>query len=198
LLALTSFSALWKEWQMHKSVKAVQEYNPPSTTGEKIRDKLSAAKVFVHQNQYNESFCFLVDMSLPSGRNRFFVYALKGDSILAEGLVAHGNCDNDFQEKAMFSNRINSGCSSMGKYKIGIKYSGRFGIAYKLYGLDSSNTNVFQRNIVLHSYSCVPEKETGPEPICNSLGCPMVSPGFMDQLRFLLDHSKKPVLLWLF
>jgi hypothetical protein len=52
-----------------------------------------------------------------------------------------------------------------------------------LYGLDSTNNQVFRRNIVLHSFSYVPEAETDPYPICNSLGCPMVSPGFLQQTK---------------
>jgi hypothetical protein len=51
------------------------------------------AESFVAANGYNTNFCFLLDMSLPSGQNRFFVYDLKGDSILSAGIVAHGSCN---------------------------------------------------------------------------------------------------------
>jgi hypothetical protein len=66
---------------------------------------------------------------------------------------------------------------------IGAPYTGRFGRAYKLHGLGSSNSQAFRRNIVLHSYFYVPEAETDPYPICNSLVCPMVSPGFLQQTK---------------
>jgi hypothetical protein len=137
-------------------------------------------------------------MQIASGKNRFFVYDIKNDSVLLAGLVAHGSCDNGFQMTPEFSDKPNSGCSSFGKYRIGKSYFGKFGLAYKLYGLDSSNKHAFERNIVLHSYECVPEQETYPVPVCNSRGCPMISPGFLNQLKSVIDQAKKPILLWIF
>ena len=137
-------------------------------------------------------------MSISSGQNRFFVYDGKKNSVLLEGLVTHGSCDSGFQLNPTFSNKKESGYSSLGKYKVGISYKGRFGLAYKLHGLDSSNSNAFARSIVLHSYDCVPESETAPELICNSRGCPMLSPTFLKQIKPLIDNSTLPMLLWIF
>ena len=39
------------------------------------------------QNDMSTEYCFLVDMSLPSGRNRFFIYDLKKNTIINSGLV---------------------------------------------------------------------------------------------------------------
>lgn len=163
-----------------------------------LQAKASLLKRFVLAGGFNTSVCFLIDMNIASGKNRFFVYDLGKDSVVLAGLVAHGSCDAGFQTDARFSNTINSGCSSLGKYKIGNHYQGTFGLAYKLYGLDSSNSHAFERNIVLHSYDYVPEQETDPIPICNSRGCPMVSPGFLNQLALIIDRSKKPIVMWIF
>jgi len=165
---------------------------------DRLKLKALFLKEFTTSHNYNHEVCFLVDMSMASGKSRFFVYDLTKDSVLLQGLVAHGSCDAGFQTDPAFSNKINSGCSSLGKYKIGNPYTGRFGLAYKLYGLDSSNKNAFERNIVLHSYSCVPEQETDPIPVCNSRGCPMTAPGFLRKLKPIIDQSNKPVLLWIF
>ena len=137
-------------------------------------------------------------MKIASGRKRFFVYDLQKDSILFSGLVAHGSCDNGFQMEANFSNKVNSGCSCLGKFSIGNSYNGRFGIAYKLYGLDSSNSNAYERSIVLHSYECVPEQEIYPFPVCNSRGCPMVSSEFLQKLKPYIENPDKPILLDIF
>jgi hypothetical protein len=153
---------------------------------------------FNSTNVYNETICFFVDMSLPSGRNRFFVYDLGKDSVVNSGLVAHGSCNTTFLAEAKFNNTEGCGCSAIGKYKVGYSYDGRFGLAYKLYGLDKSNNNAFKRFIVLHAYDCVPNVETFPEPICNSLGCPMVSYKFLNDLQKYIKASKKPILLWVF
>ena len=136
------------------------------------------AKEFIASNNFSNHYAFLVDMRLPSGKRRFFVYDLRADSIMAAGLVAHGSCNTRNLEIPQFSNDTGCGCSSIGKYKIGYSYDGQFGKAFKLHGLEPSNSNAFTRNVVLHSYEAVPDEETAPLPICNSLGCPMVSPFF--------------------
>jgi hypothetical protein len=164
----------------------------------KFKQKSTEVLPFIRKNHFNSQLCFFVDMSISSGKKRFFVYDLSGDSVLKQGLVAHGSCDAGFQVSPTFSNKVNSGCSATGKYKIGGSYFGTFGLAYKLHGLDSSNSNAYNRNIVLHSYSCVPDEETGSTPLCNSRGCPMVSPGFLDQLKPIINSSGKPILLWIF
>ncbi|HLK29554.1 MAG TPA: murein L,D-transpeptidase catalytic domain family protein [Puia sp.] len=164
----------------------------------KINEKASLLKKFASEKNYNQKFIFLVDMSIPSGKNRFFVYDILKDSIIKSALVAHGSGDNRFSLHPTFSNQFESGCSSLGRYKIGNKYNGRFGPAYKLYGLDSSNSNAFRRNVVLHSYDCVPSQETYPYPICNSRGCAMVSPEFMKELQKIIDANEQPILLWMF
>ena len=172
--------------------------NAPDPERQRLRAKAGEQRVFLARHGFNPSICFLVDMRLPSGKNRFFVYDLLRDSILLAGLVAHGSGGRDFSVRPVFSNIDGSGCSSLGRYKLGYKYKGQFGPAYKLYGLDTSNSRAFARNVVLHSFEGVPEGESYPRPICNSLGCPMVSPGFLRRLQPLIEGSAKPVCLWVF
>jgi L,D-transpeptidase catalytic domain len=164
----------------------------------RLKARASPLKKYCAAHHYNSKICFLVDMKIASGKKRFFVYDLQTDSILIAGLVAHGSCDNGFQIEPKFSNKENSGCSCLGKFKIGESYNGRFGMAYKLYGLDSSNANAFVRSIVLHSYNCVPDQETYPLPVCNSRGCAMVSPHFLEKLESYLNATDKSILLGIF
>jgi hypothetical protein len=164
---------------------------------EKLKLKAAIAAKFVRQKGLNESICFLIDMSLPSGQNRFFIYNLKSDSLQAHGLVAHGNCFEYWLEGRRYSNVVGSGCTSLGKYKIGNHYTGKFGYSYKLLGLDSSNNNAFERTVVLHAHSCIPETEVENE-ICQSNGCPTVAPMFLEQLKKIINTSIKPVLLWIY
>ena len=155
------------------------------------------AKQFCAQHKYNTRFFFLADMRVHSGKKRFFAVDMNADTILNSGLVAHGVCGVFFAATAGFSNEPELGCSSLGKYRIGYKYNGRFGIAYKLRGLDSTNSNAYKRYIVLHSYYEVPDNEIYPARVCNSLGCLMVSKNFFNSLSKLIDASDKPVLLWI-
>ena len=155
------------------------------------------AKNWCTAHHYNNRFFFLADLALPSGKNRFFVYDMNADCIICSSLVAHGCCNHSFLQTASFSNEIGCGCSSFGKYKIGGKYEGRYGTAYRLTGLDSSDSNALERNIVLHSYPSVSDSEVYPGAICNSYGCPMVSKHFLQVLETKIDSSSKPVLLWI-
>ena len=164
----------------------------------KLNDRALSIKRFVKNNGYNNSTCFMVDMSIESGRNRFIVYDLQKDSVLHTGLVTHGRCNEDWLSGRRYGNTVGCRCTSLGKYKIGNPYKGRFGLAYKLHGLDSTNNNAYKRYVVLHSHECVPNREVDPAPICQSDGCPTVSSPFLKKLAEIIDGSEKPVLLWIY
>ena len=155
-------------------------------------------KIYAQKNGYSTRYCFLLDMGVQSGLKRFFVYDLTRNMVVFSGLVAHGSCDQNFLKAARFSNTPGSGCTSIGIYKVGCAYYGQYGKSYKLYGLENSNSNASRRLVVLHSNRFVPDQESYPKPICNSSGCPMVSPTFLKQLSSIIDKSNKPVLLWLY
>ena len=160
---------------------------------EKLVTVSAKLKTFSMANGYNQRIAFLVDMSIPSGKQRFFVYNMQKDSVELSGLVTHGYGSS--KEGVEFSNVPGSYCSSPGKYKIGGSYQGRFGLAYKLYGLDNTNDKAFERFVVLHAHDCVPLEEVDPLNICESQGCPTVAPAFLQKLKIYIDASGKPILL---
>jgi hypothetical protein len=162
----------------------------------KLQEKAAGSKAFLKQKGFSTQYIFLIDMALHSGKARFFIYNLQTDAILISGLVSHGSCNTIFLAQPKFSNTPECGCSSLGRYKIGSAYEGRFGKAFKLIGLDSTNSNAYKRSVVLHGYDCVPDGEANPYPICNSLGCPMVSYRFLKAATNIIERSKKPILLW--
>ncbi len=150
------------------------------------------------ENNMSTEYCFLVDMSLPSGRNRFFIYDLKKNTIINSGLVSHGSCNETFLARPKFSNESKSGCSSLGKFKVGEFYTGKYGKSFRLYGLDNCNSNAYKRAVVIHGYDCVPDEEIYPRVLCNSLGCVMVSYKFFDKISGLIRKSEKPIVLWIY
>ncbi len=171
---------------------------PGSITTARLRQKSLLAKEFVKSHAYDNEICFLIDMRVPSGKNRFFVYNLNNDFVEAAGLVTHGSGSDNGSNELLFSNTPNSYCTSLGKYKIGKSYNGRFGLAYKLYGLDTSNSKAFDRFVVLHGHECVPDNEIAPQQICLSQGCPTVAPAFLTQLKTYIDKAAQPVLLLIY
>jgi len=161
----------------------------------KLQQKAASLKNYCKKNGFNERFAFLIDMSIHSGKQRFFVYNLQKDNIEKIGLVTHGSGSVTGTNQLYFSNIPNSNCTSLGRYKIGNDYQGRFGLAYKLHGLDASNNRAFERFVVLHGHSCVPSVEVYPIAICPSLGCPTVAPDFLLELKKYIEKSEQPILL---
>lgn len=165
---------------------------------DRLKEKASMAKDYISRNGFDTSCCFLIDMRLPSGKNRFFVYDLLKDSLEAEGLVTHGKGSESQSGELIFSNIPNSKCTSLGKYKIGKPYNGSFGLSYKLMGLERTNSRALDRSVVLHSYFGVPNTEVYPAPISLSEGCPAVSAAFFTRVKAYLDETEKPILLWIY
>jgi hypothetical protein len=192
-----SSSGFWKINKTFITDNKTKQYEVAANSKEKMQVKAAGAITFIQQKNYNESICFLVDMSLPSGQNRFFVYDLKKDSLQNAGLVTHGRCNEYWLEGRKYGNTVGCGCTSLGKYKVGNPYIGKFGLAFKLYGSDKTNDKAFDRFVVLHAHSCVPEAEV-KDDICQSDGCPTVAPGFLQQLKSIINASKKPVLLLIY
>jgi hypothetical protein len=162
----------------------------------KLKSEIAEMRRFLGKSsKYNSDVAFFLDMRIESGKNRFFIYDLKHNKLINKGLVGHGSgSETGVPGKLQFSNEKNSNSSSLGKYAIGGSYSGKFGKAYKLYGLDKTNSNAFDRNVVLHKYTDVPFEEQ-IQPICNSLGCPMVNEKFFGVIEKTIDASKKKIIL---
>lgn len=162
------------------------------------------ALAFCQSKNFNQDYYFLIDLSIHSGKNRFFVYDFKANKVTDSKLVTHGSCDvletnADKWEKAKFSNTTDSHCSMKGKFSIGSRDYSKWGInvKYWLNGLENSNSNAVKRVVVLHSWSAVSDNEIYPKYSPLSWGCPAVSDEFMTQLDAKLKQSKKPVLLWI-
>ncbi len=162
------------------------------------------AENFCKTNNLNTDYYILIDLNIHSGRNRFYLYDFKTKKNQYEKLVTHGSCDvfedNETSwEKAKFSNKIDSHCSSIGKFSIGEKGYSKWGIniKYWLNGLEKTNNNAVKRVTVLHSWEAVADKEVYPEYAPLSWGCPAVSNEFMSILDIKLAASEKPVLLWI-
>ncbi len=169
---------------------------PNSLELERINYQIDGIKTMINNNpKYNSKIAFFVDMKIPSGKNRFFVYDLVNNKILDQGLVAHG-CGSETGVKGSlkFSNEPNSNCTSLGRYSIGKNYKGIFGKAYRLTGLDETNSKALERAIVLHHYSAVPYEEQD-HYISRSHGCPMVNEQFFKRIEKIIDTSKSNILL---
>ena len=82
LLIFTAGSAAWYISKLHHSS---EDHQPAAITpaNTAVKEKLAGiavrAKKYAGANHYNTGFCFFVDMSIASGKQRFFVYDLKNE-----------------------------------------------------------------------------------------------------------------------
>ncbi|MDR2955354.1 MAG: murein L,D-transpeptidase catalytic domain family protein [Prevotella sp.] len=168
----------------------------------RLKAKADTAKVFCKAKEFDLQHCILIDFSIHSGKNRFYVWDFENDTIKYQSLCCHGYGQESTQSKPVFSNVEGSYCSSLGKYKIGARSYSNWGINvhYKMHGLDKTNNNSFKRWIVLHSHTPVPSHEIHPQhlPLGWSQGCPVINDDIMRKVDALLKATKKPMLLWVY
>lgn len=168
----------------------------------RLKAKADSAMVYCRQKGLNTDYCILIDFSIHSGKNRFFVWDFAKDTIKYESLCCHGYGQKSTRRKPVFSNVEGSYCSSLGRYKIGVRSYSNYGINvhYKMHGLDKTNSNAFKRLIVLHSHTPVRNEEIYPDhlPLGWSQGCPVINNDIMRNLDTLFKTTKKPMLLWIY
>jgi len=170
-----------------------------------LNNKVLEAKAYTEEHSMNTDVCIFVDMSIHSGRKRLVLWDIPGDSAILAGLVSHG-CGNapwssdETKTTPVFSNTPDSHLSSLGKYALRDRGWSSFGINinYKLHGLETTNSNAFDRTIVFHSWEAVDDEEIYPYGTAEGWGCPAVSNDIMTQMDAQLRQRDKPVLFWIY
>jgi hypothetical protein len=138
---------------------------------------------------YNQHHALLVDMGLPSNAPRMRVLDMTKNEIVFKTRVMHGKGSGE-RWAVHFSNRMGSNMTSLGRYVIVGHYSGKFGTAYRLAGLDATNSNALSRSIVLHQSQYAKLNRIG-----RSEGCPAVSKKAMIEMTPYLTTG---TFLWIY
>jgi hypothetical protein len=132
------------------------------------------AALRLHQGRLSHSDRIgIVDFSRPSSAPRFFVVDVASGRTTAH-LVAHGRGSDPAHTGWVqrFSNVPGSHASSGGAYVTGGAYMGGHGRSMRLEGLDTANSNVEARAIVVHAAWYVsPERAHTTGLIGRSEGC---------------------------
>lgn len=139
----------------------------------------TAQKVVLGNPRYN----VIVDYSLPSTERRlFFIDRATGN--VGRYYVSHGIGSGNGNYAYKFSNRKDSRMTSLGFYLTGGIYDGKYGKTLRMYGLQRSNDQAYNRDIVFHGAWYVGEdfinsiNAKTKEPYGRlgvSWGCPAVS-----------------------
>lgn len=171
----------------------------------RTRQKAKEALQFCKKHGFNTRYCFLVDMSLPSGVKRFVVWDFAKNQMLTTGLVSHGCGKMPWsgmwsKDKPVFSNTDGSHCTPLGKYRIDGRAYSAWGIHVKYYlaGLESTNSNALKRQVVFHSWEAVSEDEVYPNGTPEGWGCPAISNNTMKIADALIRRQKGHMLMWIY
>lgn len=115
----------------------------------------------------------VIDFSLPSSKERLWIFDLNEGKLLYHSLVSHGRNSGDLMARK-FSNINASFMSSLGFYVTGETYQGKHGYSLRLDGVEKGfNDLARERAIVIHGADYANKefvKNTGR--LGRSLGCP--------------------------
>lgn len=131
-------------------------------------------------------FVAVIDFSKPSSERRLYIMNMTTGGV-TKHFVAHGK-GSGVNVAAKFSNIDGSKMSSLGLYLGGNTYYGGHGESLNLYGLEASNSNAAERDIVVHAANYVSEDYVKSQGrLGRSWGCPAVAPGI---IRRMLTNFK--------
>lgn len=121
----------------------------------------------------NSSYLTIIDYSIASNKNRFFIINMETKSIEHQSIIAHGKNSGQLMA-TKFSNVSESRMSSIGFYTTGLIYNGKYDYSLKLHGLEKSNNNAFDRGVVIHSadYATKDFLKKNGNVLGRSFGCP--------------------------
>jgi len=168
-------------------------------------EKAKEAKKFCDNRNYNNRFFILIDLGQHSGVERFFVWDFNQNKIAHSFLVSHGCCDNPWggdnsKNNVETSNVSGSHCSSEGKFLIGQRGYSNWGInvKYLMHGLEASNKNALDRQIVFHGWDRVTDYPVYPRGTVEGWGCPAISNSAMKLMDNKIKNEKnKKILMWI-
>lgn len=125
----------------------------------------------------------VIDFSLPSSRERLWIFDLSKGELMLRDLVAHGKNSGNF-ESTTFSNIEGSHQSSLGLFRGSESYYGKHGYSLRLDGLEPGiNDRARQRAIVIHGADYVNESWVNKYGrIGRSHGCPAVDNHVIEQV----------------
>lgn len=142
----------------------------------------------------------VIDFSLPSSKQRLWIFDLDRRRLLVEDHVAHGRGSGD-EFATHFSNEFGSRKSSLGLFRTAETYYGNFGRSLRMDGLEPGiNDLARKRKIVIHSAEYVdPIWIHLKGGIGRSHGCPAVRPNIVNRViesmqggQFLFSYYPDP------
>ena len=172
---------------------------PDRTQYAALEDRATAALEFATKRDMSTKYALFVDYGVPSGTPRLYVWDFTQNKIVARTYVMHGPGKGSTAEKPVFSNKIGSNCSALGRFLV-TKQHGRINkTGYLLKGLDIDNQTAYVRGLMIHRSRFLDSnvwREYIPLNGRSCSGCVTVTSRGMDYIGKLVQSEDRPILLW--
>ena len=159
----------------------------------RVAERAKELLEYCRREGYNTRVALFVDLSRHSGRRRFVAWDMVRMVSIFTSPVSHGSGSEMSHVRsayARFSNEDGSHLSSLGRAVVAERYEGRYGVAYRLDGLDVTNSNLRSRYVVLHGWEHTTSYPIWPRATVGSFGCPVLSRRMMARVDELLRREK--------
>jgi len=158
----------------------------------------AAMKGYDHIDVPNKSVLSLIDFTLPSNKERYFLFDMEDKCIIITSLVSHGRRSGNELVPNFFSNKEGSYKSSLGFYLTAEAYDGINGYSLSVDGLEEEfNSNARSRDIVIHGahYASYHYMWKHNGKLGRSLGCPAFPYELNDTI---IDYIKDGTILFIY
>ncbi|MBO5820696.1 MAG: murein L,D-transpeptidase catalytic domain family protein [Alistipes sp.] len=163
----------------------------------RVVERAVALREFCQREGYNTRVALFVDLSRHSGRNRFVAWDMVRNVPMFTCPVSHGSGAQKSHVRSAYarlSNEDGSHLSSVGRAIVAERYEGRYGVAYRLDGLDATNTNMRPRCVVLHGWEYTTSYPIFPLATVGSFGCPVLSRKMMARVDDILKAEERVII----
>ncbi len=198
-IIISSIARIHK-YRNHVAQQKMIENREATKTYATLEERAKDAKEFARIKNLNQNYCIFVDYSIPSGTPRVFVWSFKENKIVAHTYTMHGPGKGSTKETPVFSNQHGSKCSSIGKFKVTKSHGHHLGAnSFRLVGYDKTNSNAWNRGLMIHSSTWVNRNKNNKFIPLNSIscqGCITTTTIGLQYLKRLINSERKNMLLW--
>lgn len=164
---------------------------------DRISERAASLLDYCHTKGYNTRIAIFIDLARHSGRRRFVVWSFEQQAPILIAPVSHGSGSMKSHVRSAYarlSNDDGSHLSSEGRALVAERYEGRYGVAYRLDGLEATNSNLRPRCVVLHGWEHTTSYPIWPRATVGSFGCPVLSQRMMHRVDELLRCESNVVM----
>jgi hypothetical protein len=166
------------------------ENNPSVPNLESFKNGMIGYKKLADKNLIDKQILTIIDFSLSSKKERFWVMDMSKNKILYHTVVSHGkNTGSEFATK--FSNKKNSLQSSLGFFITGETYFGKNGLSLFIDGIEKQfNSNARERYVVIHGATYAnPSAIKNLGRLGRSYGCPALPTAISKEIIDLIKNK---------